>query len=71
VRRAKNVPSVISGLKCAPEMAPKEKINRARMITLMALLTSGPMKYTRLKGPRVSEGRGGGVLGERLFQAEA
>jgi hypothetical protein len=60
----------MSGLKCAPEVAPKEKIKRASTIALIVLETNGPMKYTRLKGPSVSEGSGGGVPGDRLFQAE-
>ncbi len=48
---AKNVAMVMVGFKCAPDTAPKEKVNRVMRNQLVMPPTRGPMKAALSKGP--------------------
>ncbi len=66
--RAKNVAIVIVGFKCAPDTAPKDKMNRARRNQLVMPPTTGPKKAALSNGPSCCVGRAGITDGEMLIQ---
>jgi hypothetical protein len=59
---------VIVGFRCAPDTAPKEKVNRVMRNQFVMPPTRGPMNAALSKGPNWAVGRAGIVDGERLIQ---